>query len=88
MDPTENIRRALVAEINHDPGSREALEAKHGQVWDTGEMTEDFSVASFAAPFIVVTRKSDGTKGSLTFQHRPRFYFDFRPDFRPEAGAK
>ena len=33
-DPTETIRRALVAEINHDPNGREALEAKHGQVWD------------------------------------------------------
>ena len=79
-DPTENIRRALVAEINHAPGSREALEAKHGQVWDTGEMTTDFSVSHFAAPFILVTRRSDRATGSLTFQHRPRFYFDFRPD--------
>ena len=79
-DPTENIRRALVAEINHDPGSREALEEQHGQVWDTGEMAEDFSVSGFAAPFIVVTRKSDGVTGSLTFQHSPRFYFDFRHD--------
>ena len=83
-DPTENIRRVLVAAINHAPGSREALEAKHGKVWDMGEMTEDFSVSHFAAPFILVTRKSDRVTGSLTFQHSPRFYFDFRPD----GGAK
>ena len=78
-DPTETIRRALVAEINHTPGSREALEAKHGQVWDTGEMQQDYSVAGFGAPFIVVTRKSDGARGSLMFQHNPRFYFNFVP---------
>ena len=79
-DPTETIRRALVAEINHDPNSREALEAKHGKVWDTGEMTTDFSVSGFAAPFVVVTRNTDRAKGSLTFQHNPRFYFSFQPD--------
>lgn len=79
-DSTETIRRALVAEINHDPNGREALEAKHGQVWDTGEMTTDFSVSGFGAPFVVVTRNSDGVKGSLTFQHNPRFYFSFQPN--------
>ena len=79
-DPTETIRRALVAEINHDPNGREALEAKHGQVWETAEMTTDFSVSGFGAPFVVVTRNSDGAKGSLKFQHNPRFYFSFRAD--------
>lgn len=78
-DPTETIRRALVAEINHTPGSREALEAKHGQVWDTGELQQDYSVEGFGAPFIVVTRKSDGVRGSLMFQHNPRYYFNFAP---------
>lgn len=29
-DPTETVRRELVAEINLVPGSREALEAQHG----------------------------------------------------------
>lgn len=79
-DPTETIRRALVAEINQDPNGREALEAKHGQVWDTGEMTTDFSVSGFAAPFVGVTRKSDRVTGSLRFQHHPRFYFAFHPN--------
>jgi hypothetical protein len=35
-DPTESARRQMLVEINADPGSREFLEAKHGQVWDTG----------------------------------------------------
>ena len=43
-DPTENIRKQMLAEINADPGSREYLEAKHGQVWDTSELPDDFDV--------------------------------------------
>ena len=76
-DPTETIRRELVAEINADPGSREALEALHGQVWNTDELSNDFEVLGFGAPIIAVRRKSDGVKGSLYFQHSPRFYFSF-----------
>lgn len=78
-DPTESIRRTMVADLNANPGSREALEAEHGQVWDTAQMQEDFAALGFGAPFIVVKRKSDGVKGSLMFQHDPRFYFAFTP---------
>lgn len=76
-DRTENIRRKMVAEINADPGSREALEAAHGQVWDTAEMQEDFEVVGFMTPFVGVTRKADNVTGTLKFQHSPRFYFGF-----------
>ena len=79
-DPTEAIRRQQLAEINAHPGSREALEAEHGQVWSTAELSQDFDVLGFAAPLVVVKRKSDGRKGSLYFQHSPRFYFGFGPD--------
>ena len=78
-DPTEAVRRQMVAEINADPGSREALEAEHGQVWSTDELVRDFEAVGFAAPFVVVRRRADGVKGSLMFQHRPRFYYEFRP---------
>lgn len=78
-DPTETIRREMVEEINHQPGSREYLEAKHGQVWNTSELQEEFEVIGFAAPLVVATRKSDGTKGSLMFQASPRFYFGWSP---------
>ena len=78
-DPTEAIRREMVAEINADPGSRQALEAKHGQVWSTDEMCEEFEAIGFMAPIVVVRRRSDGRKGSLEFQHSPRFYFNFQP---------
>jgi hypothetical protein len=79
-DETENIRREMVAEINSQPGSREALEAAHGQVWDTQQLAADFEVLGFMAPFVIVRRRSDGKKGSLEFQHSPRFYFAFQPD--------
>ncbi len=77
-DPTEGPRRVLVAAINADPNGREALEAQHGQVWDTTELQEDFTVVGFAAPFIIVVRKSDNVRGSLTFQHSPRYYWGFQ----------
>lgn len=77
VDETEDIRRGMVAEINANPGSREALEAEHGQVWSTSELSQDFAVLSFAAPFVVVTRKSDNAQGTLMFQHAPRYYFKF-----------
>jgi hypothetical protein len=79
-DPTESIRRQMVAEINAEPGSREALEAKHGQVWDTTELQRDFEVLGFMAPLIIVRRRSDGVRGSLMFQHDPRFYFGFQSE--------
>ena len=79
-DPTANIRRQQVAEINADPGSRQALEAEHGQVWDTSEVQQDFTVTGFLAPYVSATRNSDGAKGTLMFQHNPRFNFNFMED--------
>ena len=76
-DPTEEPRRLRLAEINAEPGSRAALEAAHGQVWDTDELRTDFEVVGFLAPLVVVRRRADGVKGSLEFQARPRFYFNF-----------
>jgi hypothetical protein len=78
-DLTEGVRRELVAAINADPGSREALEAKYGKVWDTAQLQADFSVVSFAAPFCSVVRRSDNKRGLIAFQHDPRFYFAFQP---------
>ena len=81
-DETEPLRRQRLVEINAQPGSREAIEAQHGQVWNTDELSQDFEVVGFMAPFVVVHRKSDGVKGSLEFQHNPRFYFNFKSDQR------
>lgn len=62
--------------------SREELEEKHGKVWDTKELQKDFQVLGFLAPHIACVRKSDGVKGSMEFQHYPRFYYDFQREDR------
>ena len=77
-DPTENIRREMVAAINSNAAERAALEERYGQVWDSDEIREDFDVIGFAAPMMIVSRKSDGKQGSLVFQHSPRFYWGFQ----------
>jgi hypothetical protein len=79
-DLTEPLRKALVGAINFEPGSRQALEKEYGQVWDTTELSRDFEVTGFMAPFVVVKRKSDHKVGSLMFQHSPRYYFSFTAD--------
>jgi hypothetical protein len=81
-DPTEAARRERLAEINAEPGSREALEAEHGQVWDTQQLRQDFDVIGFLAPLVVVRRRADRVKGSMEFQHMPRLYFNFVPEGR------
>lgn len=81
-DVTEDLRRVMVENINADPGSREGLEAQHGRVWNTEELTKEFRVLGFMAPFVIVTNLETGKKGSLTFQHHPRFYFLWSEDSR------
>lgn len=80
MDPTEEFRRLAVQKINAEEADREKLEKIYGKVWDTKELQEAFTVQSFFAPFVDVTRKEDGVRGTLCFQHMPRFYFSFSPD--------
>ncbi len=79
-DATEPYRRQRLVEINAEPGSREALEARNEQVWNTQELGQDFEVIGFMAPLVVVRRRGDGRQGSLEFQHSSRFYFNFSPD--------
>jgi hypothetical protein len=85
-DDTEEIRRARWTAINAavtsgDPDSeRQRLTAQHGQVWDSAQLSQDFEVLAFMAPYVVARRKSDARKGSLEFQHHPRFYFNFALD--------
>lgn len=84
MDNTESIRRAEVAQINSSVQSddketeRQRLTKEYGQVWDTNQLSDDFEVIGFMAPYVVVRRKSDHKKGSLQFQDRPRFYFNWK----------
>lgn len=76
-DPTEAVRRAMLAGV---PDELAARIANGEQIWDTEQMQTDFEAIGFAAPFIAVRRRSDGVKGSLMFTHRPRFYFGWQED--------
>jgi hypothetical protein len=60
--------------------ARSTLEKTWGRVWDTEQMIAEFTVEYFLAPLVKVRRRVDGAPGTLTFQHRPRFYFNFRRD--------
>lgn len=78
-DQTESIRKSMVKAINADPGSREDLEARYGDVWDTRQLQKSFTVLGFCSPFCIV-QNSDGVRGSVLFQHDPRFYHSFKPE--------
>ena len=62
----------MVEAINSDPVVPEGL--------DTAQLSEQYEVIGFMAPFVVVKRKSDGVKGSMEFRHSPRVYYNFVPD--------
>jgi hypothetical protein len=47
------------------------------QTWTTEQMTADFEVLEYAAPYVAVRRKADSVVGTLEFTHSPRVYFDF-----------
>ncbi|MBN73841.1 MAG: hypothetical protein CME32_31680 [Gimesia sp.] len=76
----EAIRRVMTQSINAVEGSREFLEAKHGQVWDTSELQQEFEVLGFCSPCCVVRNRSNSQRGTVFFQHNPRFYFGFEPE--------
>jgi len=77
-DDIEETRKQQQQELNAAQAARSDLETRYGQVWDTDELTLDFEVLGFMAPYCVVRRRLDDQRGSLEFQHRPRFYFNFR----------
>jgi len=71
--------------INDNPpetpeDARKRLEKLYCYVWDTAELSKHFEVLSFMAPFVIARDRESGKKGTLTFQHRPRFYFDWQED--------
>jgi hypothetical protein len=72
-DPTESIRRHMIA-------TALPAEQEPGPHYNTQELQEAFEVHGFLAPFVSVTRKADGVKGTMRFTHSPRAYFDFQPE--------
>lgn len=76
VDLTEARRKLLQVAINSGIEAPESVE----QTWTTDQMTAEFDVLGFAAPLVVVRRKTDGKRGSLLFRHDPRVYFRWQED--------
>jgi hypothetical protein len=71
---TDLLRQQMV-----ESGQPQAdLAADTERKWTTAEMTAEFETLGFAAPYVVVRRRSDGVKGTLEFTHSPRTYFGWR----------
>jgi hypothetical protein len=65
-DQTEPYRRARLSELAAQQSDNcQELEIRHGQLWTTSELSEEFEVQGFLAPYVIVRRKSDGRMGSL-----------------------
>jgi len=57
---------------------KEKLAKHYGKIYTTKELQEEFTVKSFAAPYVFVSCKRDNADGTLQFTHMPRFYFNFQ----------
>jgi len=81
MSNTEDVRRVMTASINAEALSVEEKDLceKYGQLWDTQQLQQDYTVHGFMAPFVKVTRKSDNVDGLMMFSHHPRWYHSFEP---------
>lgn len=66
---------------NKNPADvRNDLAEKYGEVWADAELLDNFGVQFFDGPRVHVIRQSDGTRGTVGFVDKPRFYFAFMPD--------
>ena len=60
------------------------IEATHGMKlsltnsWTTEEVTRDFEITGFLAPFCTAVDRETETKGTLMFIHRPRIYYSWQ----------
>lgn len=54
------------------------IDMNHDERMTTDEMLDKYEVLGFALGMCIVQRKSDGVKGTLDFDHAPRFYYNFR----------
>ena len=77
-DAAEEIRRHEAARLNSRRQERDKLERVYGQVWSTDELCKQFEVLGFMAPFVKVRDLDTREKGTLKFQHDPRYYFSWR----------
>jgi hypothetical protein len=75
-DETESARREMIAAGQPTKDLAQCAD----QIWDTEQLSAEFTVLAFLAPFAIVRRKRDGKCGSVEFIHSPRRYFNWQPD--------
>ena len=74
-DHTESWRRGLSKIINSGD-----IQIPEGAEWTTDQLTEEFEVIGFLAPFVSVRHRGTGKKGTMMFRHHPRIYFGYTED--------
>jgi hypothetical protein len=60
------------------PDVFQAIQEEGGECWTTEEVTKEFDILGFMAPFCTAVRMETGKKGVLAFVHRPRIYYGWR----------
>jgi hypothetical protein len=78
----QDVVRILAAQYAHMAvdEARAALGRLHDPVWSDDELLEQFEIASFKPPYVHVSRKKDGIRGTVAYIDSPRLYFDFQPE--------
>ena len=74
---TETIRRLQQAVVNQTPTDQLPIKDR---TWTTQELQEEFDVIGFAAPYVVVSSKTTGKRGTMMFKHSPRIYFNYEDE--------
>lgn len=78
MERCMDCRR--VAEAISDevcPATRSGRHERVVPAMTTDQMRSLYEVVAFAAPYVEVRRRSDGARGVLSFDHAPRYYYNF-----------
>lgn len=91
MSPLEEAEIELGLELDELAGTfpasiRSLIETSEEEAYDlcndeftTETLQRFFSVEAFWAPYCIVRRKYDGQRGTLMFEHSPRYYFGWAP---------
>lgn len=76
-EETAEERAKLEAEVNATPCTLEELQRKYGQVWTVEQVEAQFEIEAFCPPLACATRRADGVRGTLVYQHCPRYYWSW-----------
>ena len=78
MSTESDYNDATAEDAAVDEIAKWELEGYEGQTWTADQLRAEFEVVGYAAPFVVVRRRSDNVEGTLEFVHWPRRYFGWQ----------